>query len=330
MPILVTGGAGYIGSHTVKQLCRAKESVVVLDNLSTGIREAIPPEVKFYEGSTGDLDLVDSIIKKNQIEEVIHFAADIVVPESISNPLKYYQNNTACTLNLLENIQKNQIKNFIFSSTAAVYGDVKSAKKITEDFPLDPINPYGRSKLFVEQILKDLVTSQRGSFNFVALRYFNVAGASPDGDIGQSTPNATHLIKVGSQAVLGKREKLSVFGTDYPTPDGTCVRDYIHVDDLADAHLASLEYLRNGGSSEIFNCGYGKGFSVNEIIRTLKEVSEFDFTVEPTDRRPGDPPSLVADNSKIQRLTSWRPKRDNIETICKSALNWEKTLSSRQ
>lgn len=320
MNILVTGGAGYIGSHVVKLLGQQGHNLVILDNLSKGFKEA----VLFGElvvGSTGDKELVSRILAEHQIEAVMHFAAFTIVPESVSDPLKYYENNTSSTRSLLECCQKAGVKYFIFSSTAATYGIPDSADPITESAPTQPINPYGTSKLMSEMMLRDLCAAT--DMKYIALRYFNVAGCDPEGDIGQSTPEATLLIKVACEVAIGKREHLKVFGTDYPTADGTGVRDYIHVVDLAYAHLQSLEYLINGGESNICNCGYGHGYSVKEVIETMNKVNGEAITVIEEPRRAGDPPSLVANSNKLKTLTGWTPKFDDLETIVSSALRWE-------
>lgn len=324
MKVLVTGGAGYIGSHVVKQLGeRGGYDITVLDNLSTGFESSVLYG-KLVKADLSDFAFVEKFLDDEKFDAIIHFAASIVVPESVENPLKYYMNNTVNTTNLIRCAVKSGVKSFVFSSTAAVYGEPKSGV-VTEESPLSPINPYGYSKLMSEQVLKDTSTAHSG-FNFVILRYFNVAGASMDGRIGQRFPNATHLIKVASETACGKRAKMYVFGEDYPTNDGSCVRDYIHVEDLASAHLSALDYLGNGGKSDIFNCGYGKGASVKEVISTVKKVTGVDFEVQKAPRRAGDPALLVSDNSKILKTLSWKPKYDNLELICKSAYEWEKNI----
>ncbi|MBI1425213.1 MAG: UDP-glucose 4-epimerase GalE [Gammaproteobacteria bacterium] len=320
--ILVTGGAGYIGSHTVRQLGEAGEQIVTLDNLSTGNRKAVLSG-DFVQGDTGDGNLVGKILTDYDVDTVIHFAAHTVVPESVTNPLKYYWNNTCSTRNLLEQCQKHGVKNFIFSSTAAVYGFPESGYA-SEDTPTAPINPYGTSKLMTEWMLRDL--SQASDLNYVALRYFNVAGCDPQCRIGQSTPNATLLIKVAAEAAVGKREKLFVFGTDYDTEDGTGVRDYIHVEDLADAHLKALDYLRDGGKSTILNVGYGHGYSVREVIDAVNRVNGKPLTVEEQPRRAGDPPMLISIADAIRNKLNWSPKHDDLDFIVKTALDWEHKL----
>jgi UDP-glucose 4-epimerase len=327
MAVLVTGGAGYIGSHTVLELLDAGETPVVLDDLSTGFRWAVPEGVPLFLGDDGDEALVADIIARHEITAIIHFAAKIVVPESVSDPLGYYLNNTAKARNLIATAVASGLKQFIFSSTAAVYGD-PARQPVTEDTPLAPVSPYGRSKLMVEWMLED--TARAHDFAYVALRYFNVAGADPKGRSGQSTPNATHLIKVAAQTALGKRASMQVFGTDYPTPDGTCVRDYIQVTDLARAHLDALRHLRNGGASLVANCGYAHGFSVLEVIEAVKRVSGVDFKVDYGPRRPGDPAMIVASNARAREILGWRPEHDNLDEIVRQALDWEKRLSDRK
>lgn len=326
MSILVTGGAGYIGSHMTLELRDAGHDVVVLDNLSTGFRWAVPEDVPLIVGDFGDDELVGDILSRYDIDAIIHFAAKIVVPESVADPLGYYLNNTAKARALLASAVAKGVKHFIFSSTAAVYGDPDD-NPVTEDESLKPVSPYGRSKLMVEQMLED--TAKAHDLAYVVLRYFNVAGADPQGRSGQSTPNATHLIKVAVQAALGLREKLQVFGTDYPTPDGTCVRDYIQVTDLARAHLDALRHLRAGGKSLTCNCGYARGFSVLEVIETVKRVSGVDFPVEFAGRRPGDPAAIVAGNDRIKSVLGWTPRYDDLEVIVRQALEWERGLRER-
>ncbi len=323
MGVLVTGGAGFIGSHMALELIDAGEDVLVLDNLSTGFRWAVPAEAKFVEGDVGDHNLVRRLLLRNKIDAIIHFAGSIVVPESIADPLAYYLNNTCKSRSLLAVAVETKIPHFIFSSTAAVYGMAK-VSPVTEDIELTPISPYGSSKLMTEMMLRD--TAAAHPLRYVALRYFNVSGADPKGRSGQSTPHATHLIKVASQAALGERPYLEVFGTDYPTPDGTCVRDYIHVSDLVRAHLDALRYLRQGGKSEVLNCGYGAGFSVLDVISAVKRVANTDFPVRIADRRPGDPASLVAGAARIHAVLGWEPKLNDLDTIVGHSLGWEKRL----
>lgn len=323
MAILVTGGAGYIGSHMALELIDAGEKVVVLDNLTTGFRWAVPDKATLVVGDFGDDDLVTETLARHDIEEIIHFAAKIVVPESVSDPLGYYLNNTAKARGLLECAADAGVKHFIFSSTAAVYGDPEQ-NPVTEDERLKPISPYGRSKLMVEWMLED--TAKATPLSYVALRYFNVAGADPKGRSGQSTPNATHLIKVAVQAALGRRKGMEVFGTDYATPDGSCLRDYIHVTDLARAHLDALRHLRGGGDSMVCNVGYQRGYSVLEVIDVVKKVSGVDFPVTISGRRPGDPAAIVASNERIRTRLGWVPQHDNLEEIVRQALDWERRL----
>ena len=324
MSMLVTGGAGYIGSHVAWALIDAGHRVVILDNLSTGVRENIPPAAELIEGDVGDAALLRKIFAEHSIEAILHFAGSIVVPESVENPLKYYDNNTARTRTLIEEAVRAGVPRFIFSSTAAVYGSPDELP-VTEDTPAQPINPYGRSKLMTEWMLKDV--SQAHPLNFVALRYFNVAGADPAGRTGQSTPQATHLIKVTCQLATGQRESMAIFGTDYPTADGTCIRDYIHVSDLADAHLRALDYLAEGNSSAIFNCGYGHGYSVREVIEAVEKVAGTSLNVREEGRRAGDPAELISDPARLREATGWTPRHDDLEGIVKSALAWEAKTS---
>jgi UDP-glucose 4-epimerase len=326
MTVLVTGGAGYIGGHMTLALLDAGESVVVLDNLSTGFAWAVPPAAKLVVGDFGDAALVESLIKDHGVDAIAHFAAKIVVPESVSDPLAYYLNNTAKARNLLECAVRVRVAHFIFSSTAAVYGD-PAVNPVFETAALAPINPYGRSKLMVEWMLQDVAAAH--GLRFAALRYFNVAGADPQGRLGQSSPVATHLIKVAVQAALGQRAGLDVFGTDYPTKDGSCVRDYIQVTDLVDAHLLALRRLRAGGDSLTLNCGYGRGLSVLEVVDVVKEVSKVDFAVRLKDRRAGDPAALVAGADRIKTELGWSPKHDNLHEIVRQALDWEQRLHNR-
>jgi UDP-glucose 4-epimerase len=332
--ILVTGGAGYIGSHTSRQLVNAGCNVIVVDNFYSGHRWAVPKEAILIEGDAGDLELMTRLLSLHHIEAVIHFAGHIVVPESVADPLKYHRNNTCCSLNLIDACMHRGMRNFVFSSSAAVYG-IPSRIPVAETAPTSPINPYGRTKLMTEWMLEDTAnsfssasnasTSPQDRFRYVALRYFNVAGASRDGSLGQATPNASHLIKVACEAACGKRGSISIYGTDYPTPDGTCIRDYIHVEDLAQAHLLALAHLFAGGSSEILNCGYGTGFSVREILAAVKEVSGVQFKIIETERRAGDPPALISDPQRIKELFAWQPTLQNIHQICETAYKWEKT-----
>ncbi|HEY8384568.1 MAG TPA: UDP-glucose 4-epimerase GalE [Microvirga sp.] len=327
MAVLVTGGAGYIGSHMVLELVDAGESVVVLDDLSTGFRNSIPAEATLVTGDMGDQALVTRLIGEHGIDSIAHFAAKIVVPESVSDPLGYYLNNTVKSRALVEAAVKAGVKNLIFSSTAAVYGE-PNVNPLPEDLALAPINPYGRSKLMTEWMIKD--TAQAHDLHYAILRYFNVAGADPKGRSGQSTPNATHLIKVAAQAALGQRPFLQVFGTDYPTPDGSCVRDYIQVTDLARAHTAALAHLRRGGENLTLNCGYGRGFSVLEVVETVKRVSGQDFEVRYAPRRAGDPAALVAKVDRVRAELGWTPQFEDLSVIVEQALRWERSLGERR
>ena len=335
MEILVTGAAGYIGSHVVKQLLEQTDyKIVIIDNLCTGFNETINilksldetnNRIKFYNKDLSNWDEIENIFKENQIKEIIHFAASLVVPESVEKPLKYYLNNTANTSNLVSLAIKYGVNKFIFSSTAAVYGEPnKEDIPVNEQTLTKPINPYGNSKLFSESVIKDSSFANK-DFKYVILRYFNVAGADVDEKIGQSTLDATHLIKVAAQCATGKRDSIKIFGDDYDTNDGTCIRDYIHVCDLADAHLKALSYL-DENESDIFNCGYGYGYSVKEVIDTMKKVSNVDFKVEITKRRAGDPSILISNNNKIKTKMKWEPKYNNLELICKTALKWEENI----
>ena len=324
MTILVTGGAGYIGSHMIHALIEAGEGVVVLDNLSTGFKWAIPNGVALVIGETGDEALVARLIAEHGVSAIIHFAASVVVPDSVSDPLGYYRNNTVNSRALVECAVKGGIKQFIFSSTAAVYGNPAKVP-IGEDDAVAPMSPYGSSKLMTEIMLRDTGIAHR--LDYVILRYFNVAGADPKLRIGQSTKGATHLIKVAVETALGKRAKMDVFGTDYPTPDGTCIRDYIHVADLVHAHSDALAYLRAGGQSVTLNCGYGHGFSVLDVIDSVKRVSGVDFRVDRAGRRPGDPAQIVANADRARELLAWQPQLDDLATIVTHALAWERQLA---
>jgi len=324
--VLVTGGAGYIGSHMVWHLVDAGERVVVVDNLSTGFAWAVSPEATLVRGDCGDQDLMKDLIDKHEVDAIIHFAGSIVVPDSVADPLGYYLNNTVKSRALIEAAVRAGVRHFIFSSTAAVYGMPK-VTPVGEDAELTPISPYGRSKLMTEMMLAD--TAVAHDFSYLSLRYFNVAGADPAGRTGQSTRGATHLIKVACETALGKRDHITVYGTDYPTADGTCVRDYIHVSDLVAAHAEALRHLRAGGESLVANCGYGRGFSVLEVIDTVKRVSGKDFPVALGDRRPGDPAAIVASPALIEARLGWRPRYADLDTIVASALEWEKALVHR-
>ncbi len=321
--ILVTGGAGYIGSHVVLKLVQAGESVTVVDNLSTGFKEAVL-DAELVVCDVRDQDTVQRVLQKQRIDTVMHFAACTIVPESIADPLKYYSNNASGTLSLLVAAQATGVRHFVFSSTAAVYG-IPQGGVARETDSLAPVNPYGASKLMAERMLVDL--GDISDMRHVILRYFNVAGSDPGGRIGQSTRKATLLIKVACEAAIGKRKEISIFGTDYDTPDGTGVRDYIHVDDLAEAHVEALRYLRSGGRSETLNCGYGHGYSVRQVLQTVERVHGARLTIREDARRPGDPPELIAVAERIRQVLDWAPKLDDLEEIVRSSLNWERKLA---
>lgn len=326
MSVLVTGGAGYIGSHMVLALQDAGQQAVVLDDLSTGFDWLLPPEMKLVLGDVADEALVAKTIRENGCDALAHFAARIVVPDSVADPLGYYLANTVKTRALIEAAVKAGVKHVIFSSTAAVYGEPATVP-VPEDLETSPINPYGRSKLMSEWMIQDAARAH--GFTYVILRYFNVAGADPRGRSGQSTPNATHLIKVATQAALGQRSHLDVYGTDYPTPDGSCLRDYIQVSDLAEAHRVALDHLRSGGESLTLNCGYGRGYSVLEVVDVVKRVSGRDFEVRLSPRRAGDPARIVAGADRIRERLGWTPRYDDLEGIVRQALDWEAALARR-
>jgi UDP-glucose 4-epimerase len=326
MAVLVTGGAGYIGSHMVLALTDAGIDTVVVDNLSTGFAWAISPAAKLVRGNIGDEGLMMQVMAEHKIDAVVHFAGSIVVPDSVSDPLGYYLNNTVNSRNLMHSAVKSGVKNFIFSSTAAVYGNPKTLP-VTETETPAPISPYGTSKWMTEQMLQDSHVAY--GLNYVALRYFNVAGADPKGRSGQSTPRATHLIKVAAQTALGQRGGMEVFGTDYDTPDGTCLRDYIHVSDLIGAHMAALSHLKRGGQSGIFNCGYGTGYSVLEVIKSVERVHGAKLNVKYGPRRAGDPAGIVAGADKAREILGWAPKHADLDFIVDSALRWEQHLMRR-
>jgi len=326
MRILVTGGAGYIGSHAVKALGKAGHEICVFDNLSTGHEWAVLSG-RLVKGDLEDRAAIDRALRDFRPEAVMHFAAFIQVEESVREPLKYYRNNVANTLNLLDAMRENGVGYFIYSSTAAVYG-IPEHIPVRETAPLLPINPYGMTKVMIERVLADL--SAATDFRYVALRYFNVAGADSEGELGQAYREATHLITRALKTAHGEFARLSIYGTDYPTPDGTCIRDYIHVDDLAEAHLRALEHLFGTGRSDVMNCGYGSGYSVREVVETAKKVTGIDFPVEETGRRAGDPPALVADSTKLMRATGWTPKYNDLEYIIRTAWEWEKKLRANR
>src|SRR6187397_3429781 len=323
MTVLVTGGAGYIGSHMVLSLVEAGESVAVIDNLSTGFSAFLPEGVPLFIGDAGDENLVEGVIAQHGVESIIHFAGSVVVPDSMRDPLAYYRNNTMTTRSLLNSAVKCGVSRFIFSSTAAVYGNPDQIP-VSESAPTRPLSPYGSSKLMTEIMLHD--TAAAHGMNYVALRYFNVAGADPKARIGLATVGATHLLKIAVEAATGQRAKVDVFGTDYPTPDGSCIRDFIHVSDLAQAHRAALSYLRGGKGSITLNCGYGRGYSVLETIEAVRRVSMRNFAVSYAPRRPGDIMTMVADTSRIRATLDWTPQFDDLETIAAHALAWEEKL----
>jgi UDP-glucose 4-epimerase len=320
MTVLVTGGAGYIGSHMVLALAEAGESVVVIDNLSTGFSTSLPEGVPLFIGDAADENLVEGVIAAHGVESIVHFAGSVVVPDSMRDPLGYYRNNTMTTRSLLNAAVKCGVNRFIFSSTAAVYGNPERMP-VTEDAPTRPLSPYGSSKLMAEIMLHDVAAAH--GMNYVVLRYFNVAGADPQARIGLSTAGATHLLKIAVEAATGQRAKIDVFGTDYPTPDGSCVRDFIHVSDLAQAHRAALSYLRGGGASTTLNCGYGHGTSVLETIEAVRRVSGRNFAVQYAPRRAGDIMTMVADTRRIATTLDWTPQYADLDTIAAHALAWE-------
>jgi UDP-glucose 4-epimerase len=323
MTVLVTGGAGYIGSHMVLALAEAGESVVVIDNLSTGFSTSLPEGVPLFIGDAVDENLVEGVIAAHGVESIVHFAGSVVVPDSMRDPLAYYRNNTMTTRSLLNAAVKCGVNRFIFSSTAAVYGNPERMP-VTEDAPTRPMSPYGSSKLMTEIMLHDVAAAH--GMNYVVLRYFNVAGADPLARIGLSTAGATHLLKIAVEAATGQRAKIDVYGTDYPTPDGSCIRDFIHVSDLAQAHRAALSYLRDGGASTTLNCGYGHGYSVLETIEAVRRVSGRNFAVQTAPRRPGDIMTMIADTRRIASTLDWTPQYADLETIAAHALAWEEKL----
>ena len=322
--VLVTGGCGYIGSHVTRQLSESGYEVIVFDNLSTGFVEALIHGESLKTGDLSDVSAIDALMSNYRFDAVLHFAASIVVPESVANPLAYYQNNTVNSINLFQACIKHGISKLVFSSTAAVYGE-NELDMVREDTPTAPANPYAQSKLMDETILADVAQAYPG-FSYVVLRYFNVAGADPETRMGQRFPNATHLIKVACEAALGKRESITLFGDDYPTRDGTCIRDYIHVEDLADAHLRALAYLEEGGDNVTLNCGYGRGFTVQEVLDAVEKVSGKTLPLIKGERRPGDISRIVADSKKIKELFGWQPQFDDLETIVRDAYKWESKI----
>ncbi len=326
MTVLITGGAGYIGAHMALYLADAGEPVVVVDDLSHGFSRAVPEAATLIVGDAGDTALIAQIIDEHEIDAILHFAGSIVVPESIAHPLKYYANNTCKAHNLIATAVKAGIKHFVFSSTAAVYGD-STASPLSETAPLSPVSPYGTSKMMVEMMLHDIASAH--DLRFAILRYFNVAGADPHGRAGQSSRAATHLIKIACQAACGRRARVDVYGTDYPTRDGTGIRDYIHVCDLVDAHGLALAHLRQGGDNLVLNCGYGRGASVLEVIETVKRIGQCDFPVRHAARRPGDASELIAAVDRIRATLSWQPRYDSLDTIVAHALDWERSLMKR-
>jgi UDP-glucose 4-epimerase len=321
--ILVTGGGGYIGSHVVLALREAGHSVVVVDDLSTGRRAAVPDDVALVVGDVADADCISAILARHSVDAVMHFAGSVRVEESVADPLKYYRNNASASRTLIETCVAGGVARFVFSSTAAAYG-MPDGGPVDETTRLAPINPYGHSKVMTEQVLRD--TGAATGLNYAILRYFNVAGADPAGRTGQATPNATHLIKVACEVATGARRGMEIFGTDYDTPDGTCVRDYIHVSDLADAHVRVLDWLTAGARDGTFNCGYGRGYSVREVLDAVEKVTGRKLAVTITGRRAGDSPALVADSTLIRRETGWTPRHDDLETIVRTALEWERKL----
>lgn len=329
MKLLVTGGAGYIGSHVAHQLADEGHQVTVLDNLYSGHRWAIPEKARFFEGNVADKEFLEKILRDEGVEGVLHFAAHIEVGESVQHPAKYYRNNTVASLGLFETCMSVGVSKIIFSSTAAVYGEPGDSAPLSEASPLQPVNPYGISKLMSERMLRDLSAASGGRMNHVILRYFNAAGARRDLRVGQATPRATHLVKVAAEAALGQRDSLMIYGTDYPTADGTCLRDYIHIEDLVQAHIDALKYLEQNGASDVFNVGYGHASSVLEVIEAMRRVSGREIRAIAGARRAGDASVVLADNQKIRRVLGWRPRFDDLDLICRTAFEWEKILIAK-
>lgn len=327
MTVLVTGGAGYIGSHMVWALLDQGEELVVVDRLSNGVRNSIPQDIPFYQVDIADKDAIAKIISDHNIDAIIHFAGSISVADSIENPLEYYRNNTMNSQNLIEVALDQGVEHMVFSSTAAVYGTPLKTDPVIEETPLHPQSPYGHSKMMTERILTD-TSAANESFNFAALRYFNVAGADPKGRTGQTTQGALSLIKVACETAAGKREHIQIYGTDYDTPDGTCIRDFIHVTDLVQAHISALYQLRHKSKSMIANCGYGKGFSVLDVLKTVSQVAGKELNIQTASRRPGDIVSITANNNRIKTLTDWHEQHDDLEQIIQSAYSWEQGLTA--
>ncbi len=330
MKLLITGGAGYIGSHAAHQLVDEGHQVVVVDSLYSGHRWAVPERARFVEGNVADTALMERVLREEAIEAVLHFAAHVEVGESVADPAKYYRNNTLASLGLFEACVRTGVGRVIFSSTAAVYGEPTSDAALTENSPLLPVNPYGASKLMSERMLADLSRAAGGRLSYVILRYFNAAGARGDLRVGQATPRATHLVKIAAETALGQRDSITVHGTDYPTADGTCLRDYIHIDDLVQAHIDALKYLEGGGASDIFNVGYGHASSVLEVIAAMSRVSGSEIRMVKGPRRAGDPSVVLSDNQKIRRVLGWQPRFDDLDLICRTAFEWEKILQSKK
>ncbi len=327
MNILVTGGAGFIGSQIVRQLIRSGYQPIVIDDLSNGHKKSVPKEVPLHIANVGDSLFLKNLFGNHKIEAVIHCAAFVNVNESVKHPSKYHQNNVNHSMTLLRACEAAHIRSFIFSSSAAVYGEPEKIP-VRETAPTLPINPYGETKLVFEKMLHDSCAAPSSKMKYIVLRYFNVAGADTKGEVGQSNQKASHLIHIACQAASGRRDHIKIYGTDYPTPDGTCVRDFIHIEDLAITHVQAIEYLHNGGASEIFNCGYGDGFSVKEVLKTMKQISHVNFKIMESERRPGDPAQLIAHSGKIQKILGWSPKFNDLSLICETALKWEHKLQS--